>query len=135
MWTILIAEDEPSFRNVLAAYLRDKGFRVLSAKDGREAMDCLRRERVDLAVLDLMMPHLGGGDVIATVRADPTLANLPLVVLTATRLTPVEEALQPLVQAWLLKTTVSLVQVFETIRQLLPPSTAPGDVPTPEPRK
>jgi CheY-like chemotaxis protein len=135
LWTIVIAEDEPSFRNVLAAYLRDKGYHVLTARNGEEALDLLRRERVDLAVLDLMMPNLGGGDVIAAVRADPKLAVLPLVVLTATRLTPVEEALRPLVQEWLLKTTVSLAQVLETIRRHLPPPTALGGVPTPEPPK
>ena len=133
MWTILIAEDEPSFRNVMAAFLRDKGYQVLTARNGQEALDLLRRERVDLAVLDLMMPTLGGGDVIAAVRADPRLADLPLIVLTATRLTHVEAALQPLVQAWLLKTTVSLGQVLETVRRHLPPAASLGGVLTPEP--
>ena len=133
MPTILIAEDEPSFRNVVAAFLRDKGYEVLAAADGQEALDILRRERVDLALLDLMLPRIGGGDVIAAIRNDPRLAGLPVVVLTATRLTPVEEALQPHVQAWILKSTVSLRKLLETIRRILPPPTALGGVPTPHP--
>jgi len=131
--TILIAEDEPSFRNVVAAFLRDNGYQVLAAADGQEALDILRRERVDLALLDLMLPRIGGGDVIAAIRNDPRLAGLPVVVLTATRLTPVEEALQPHVQAWILKSTVSLRKLLETIRRILPPPTALGGVPTPHP--
>ena len=133
MPTILIAEDELSFRNVVAAFLRDNGYQVLAAADGQEALDILRRERVDLALLDLMLPRIGGGDVIAAIRNDPRLAGLPVVVLTATRLTPVEEALQPHVQAWILKSTVSLGQLLETIHRILPPPTALGGVPTPHP--
>jgi CheY-like chemotaxis protein len=129
----LIAEDEPSFRNVVAASLRDQGYQVFAAADGQEALDILRREAVDLALLDLMLPRVGGGDVIAAIRSDPRLARLPVVVLTATRLTPVEEALQPHVQAWMLKSTVSLAQLHETIRRLLPPPPALGGVPTPAP--
>lgn len=131
--TILIIEDESSFRNVLAAVLRDKGYDVRCAEDGHKAMDVLGRETVDLAVLDLMLPKMGGAEVIAKVRSDPRLAGLPMIVLTASSMPLLEQQLRPFVQAWLLKTTVSLGQVLETIRRHLPPTPVVGGVPSPLP--
>ena len=118
---------------MLAAFLRDKGYEVLAAADGEEALDLLRRERVDLAVLDLMLPKLRGDALVAEVRNDPRLAALPIVVLTATSLPSLEERLRPSVQAWLLKSTVSLGHMLEVIRRHLPPPAGLGGVPAPRP--
>src|ERR1044071_7821842 len=59
-------------------------FRVTLAYDGREAMDALHRhEDISLVLLDLMMPHLSGLDVLGAMRADPRYADLPCIILTA----------------------------------------------------
>src|SRR5437868_12481254 len=59
-------------------------FRVTLAYDGREALDVLARESdICLVLLDLMMPHLSGLDVLSTMRADPRWRDLPCVILTA----------------------------------------------------
>jgi len=59
-------------------------FRVTLAYDGREALDLLRRDTdVDLVLLDLMMPHLSGLDVLAAMKADDRLHDLPSIILTA----------------------------------------------------
>src|SRR5437762_10710833 len=69
MSTILIVEDEPAFRRVLAAYLQTKGFTVVAAADGADALRLLKDHEVDLAVLDLLMPKVNGKAVAAAIFA------------------------------------------------------------------
>jgi DNA-binding response OmpR family regulator len=57
---ILIAEDENDIRNLLKLSLEQEGYTVLAAKDGLEALDIIKNNSVDLAVLDVMMPRLDG---------------------------------------------------------------------------
>ena len=135
MLKILIAEDEPAFCNVLAASLTDKGYDVVVARDGEQALRLLRETALDLAILDLMMPKLNGKDLIAAVRTDERLAHLPIVVLTATSMSSLEEDVRPFVQAWLTKTMVDLRDVEQVVRNLTTRRPAPpslGGVPSPE---
>jgi DNA-binding response OmpR family regulator len=55
----------------------------VAARDGAEALDVLRRERPDLLLLDVMMPRLSGFEVMESMRRNPDLAGIPVVVLTA----------------------------------------------------
>jgi CheY-like chemotaxis protein len=130
--TILVAEDEPSFRRVFAAYLRDKGFNVLAAEDGKEALQLLKERRVDLVVLDLHMPGLSGKGVLASIRTRPDLAALPVIVLTATASAGLEEELRPFVQEWLTKSKVKLADVEAAIRRHLGQRASLGGVPAPK---
>ena len=77
---ILIAEDEAPLRNLIASLLTAEGFQVLEAQDGQEALDILQRERVDLAILDVMMPHRDGFEVTRWIRER---SNIPIIILTA----------------------------------------------------
>jgi DNA-binding response OmpR family regulator len=79
--TILLVEDDPSILRGLQMNLGLEGFRVVTAHDGEEALKLQRSHRPDLMLLDLMLPRLGGMDVIRRLReAD---AELPIVVLSA----------------------------------------------------
>jgi DNA-binding response OmpR family regulator len=79
--TILLVEDDPSILRGLQMNLGLEGFRVVTAHDGEEALKLQRSHQPDLLVLDLMLPRLGGMDVIRRLReAD---AELPIVVLSA----------------------------------------------------
>ena len=80
---ILVVDDDRSIVNVLRAYLEQAGYHVLIAYDGDAALRILRRERPDLAVLDLLMPGHDGWDLTRRVRADQALAPMPLIMLTA----------------------------------------------------
>jgi len=81
---VLVADDEPHIGRIIKMKLEQGPFRVTLAYDGREALDVLRRERdVDLVLLDLMMPHLSGLDVLAAMKADTRLKVLPSIILTA----------------------------------------------------
>jgi DNA-binding response OmpR family regulator len=80
----LVADDEPHIGRIIKMKLEQGPFRVTLAYDGREALEVLEREPdLELVLLDLMMPHLSGLDVLAAMRADPRWAKLPCIILTA----------------------------------------------------
>ena len=83
MTTILLIEDNLSMRRNLAQILSIEGYRVLTAADGTAGMMALRESRPDLVLCDIMMPGMGGYEVLAQVRADATLVSLPFIFLTA----------------------------------------------------
>jgi CheY-like chemotaxis protein len=81
--TILVVDDLPANRDLMARRLERSGFRVVSAASGPEALELLRRAPVDLVLLDIMMPGMTGLDVLKTVRMTRTTATLPVVMVTA----------------------------------------------------
>jgi CheY-like chemotaxis protein len=81
---VLVADDEPHIGRIIKMKLEAGPFRVTLAYDGRQALDVLEREPdVALVLLDLMMPHLSGLDVLAAIRSDPRWEKLPCIILTA----------------------------------------------------
>jgi DNA-binding response OmpR family regulator len=78
--TILLVDDEDSVQKLLAYPLEREGFRVLQARDGEEALDRFASERVDLVVLDVMLPKLDGLEVCKRLRAE---SEVPIIMLTA----------------------------------------------------
>jgi len=82
--TILVVDDEPHITEVVHDYLKQAGYRVLTASDGQTALTLARHEHPDLLVLDLMLPGgLDGLDVCRRLRQDPGLADVPIIMLTA----------------------------------------------------
>jgi DNA-binding response OmpR family regulator len=80
----LVADDEPHIGRIIKMKLEQGPFRVTLAYDGREALEVLRREPgIQIVLLDLMMPHLSGLDVLAEIRANPDWKTLPCIILTA----------------------------------------------------
>ena len=82
---ILIVDDELSIREMMADLLADEGYKVFTAIDGFDALTQLHgsKELPELIVLDLMMPRMNGWEFRAALRQDPTLASIPVVVLSA----------------------------------------------------
>jgi PAS domain S-box-containing protein len=81
---VLVAEDDADIRRSVVEVLTGEGYEVITASDGREALDLLAGgERPCLILLDLMMPSMSGWDVLEALRADRRLASLPVVVLSA----------------------------------------------------
>ncbi|MGH3897194.1 MAG: SpoIIE family protein phosphatase [Pseudonocardiaceae bacterium] len=80
--TVLVAEDNPDLRRFIAGLLRPH-YTVRVAPDGKIALDLTRRNRVDLVLTDVMMPHLDGFGLIAALRADPPTAGMPVILLSA----------------------------------------------------
>jgi len=79
---IVVAEDSRLQRRAWAGALRSEGYEVVEAEDGRAGLDTVRRERPDLLVTDVEMPHMNGFDLCAAVKSDPDLSSIPVVILT-----------------------------------------------------
>ncbi len=67
--TVLIAEDEKRINNLICARLKQEGYQVIQAFDGREALQELLQGKADLALLNMMMPHLDGSQVLKRLRS------------------------------------------------------------------
>ena len=81
---VLVADDEPHIGRIIKMKLEQGPFKVSLAYDGEEALDLINNdERVDLALLDLMMPKLSGLDVLRKVREQERFKSLPCIILTA----------------------------------------------------
>jgi CheY-like chemotaxis protein len=82
---ILIVDDDPSIRRMLALSLEKQGYRTADACDGSEALEAMRAGQADLVLLDLMMPKVTGWDVLTQRAAAPELQKIPVIVITASR--------------------------------------------------
>src|SRR4051794_35889063 len=84
MLSILIVEDEHDIRAVLTEILEDEGYTVTSVPNGLEALMFLHEHRPQLILLDLGMPVMTGWEFREQQRRDPTLASIPVIVMSAT---------------------------------------------------
>lgn len=94
MTRILVADDEPHIRKLVSFTLGNRGYEVIEAVDGGEAVEIAIREVPDLILLDVMMPVMTGYDVLDRLRAEPATADVPVIMLSAkSQRTEVEEGL------------------------------------------
>ena len=82
-WTVLVVDDEADSRTLLRHYLEEAGCRVITASDGIEGMEMVRRERPDLITLDLVMQRMSGWEVLSSLRQEPSLRTIPVLVVSA----------------------------------------------------
>jgi signal transduction histidine kinase/CBS domain-containing protein/ActR/RegA family two-component response regulator len=80
---ILLAEDNEGNIATIVAYLEAKGYRVIIARDGQEAIAAAKSDRPDLILMDIQMPVMDGLEAIKQIRLDPSLATIPIIALTA----------------------------------------------------
>ena len=77
---LLIAEDDKDIVELLTLYLENEGFQVIAANDGKSAYELFKKERPDLAILDIMMPEMNGYELTQKIREK---SNIPLIILSA----------------------------------------------------
>lgn len=83
MATVLVVEDEFGIADLIEAVLEDEGHRVLIAVNGKEGLAMLAQERPDLIFLDYMMPVMNGADLLRGIADDPSLRDVPVVVMSS----------------------------------------------------
>jgi len=81
--SVLVVDDDPSIVEMIRMGLEAEGMHVLSAGDGAEALEVLRKEHVDVVLLDIMMPRVDGWMALMEIRNDPATADIPVIMLTA----------------------------------------------------
>lgn len=82
MKRIMTVDDSATIRQMVALTLRDAGYEVVEAIDGRDALELLSQEPVDMLITDLNMPNLDGVGLIRAVRQDPANRFIPIIMLT-----------------------------------------------------
>ena len=81
--TVLYVEDERPLHGLVQFWLEDAGFEVRFATDGLEALSIVRTRPPDLVITDAMMPEMTGDELVETMKADPDLAHIPIIMATA----------------------------------------------------
>ena len=81
--TILVADDETHILHVVSLKLRNAGFRVLTARDGQEALEMAQHEHPDLLITDYHMPQLSGLELCQLLKQDARTNDIPAIMLTA----------------------------------------------------
>ncbi len=81
--TIMVVDDEPNTLKVIKDILKAEGFKPITAKNGKDALKILKKSKVDLILLDIMMPGMDGWDVCEKIKADKKTEKIPIVFLTA----------------------------------------------------
>ncbi|MFP4614502.1 MAG: ATPase, T2SS/T4P/T4SS family [Thiohalorhabdus sp.] len=81
--TILVVDDSRTIRDMSRFVLESEGYRVIQAEDGREGLEVVSKEMPDLVLTDMQMPNMDGDELTQKIKGDPSLARIPVVVLTS----------------------------------------------------
>lgn len=121
---ILVVDDSSTVRKFVAASLNMKGFRVVTAADGIEALECMPTEKFDLIILDLNMPDMDGFEFMRTLREGPEYRDIPIIILSSmTDLKNKDLALEMGATAFLekpLSTEAIQREVFRFVKTMIP---------------
>lgn len=117
--TIMVIENEVSNRLLIERVLSTRGYRCISASNGRDALEMLDRERVDLVLTDLSMPVLDGYQTTQLIRARPGMQNVPIVAVTAFALNDEGEAAKQIGCTEYLTKPFKPRQLLEVVERLL----------------
>jgi CheY-like chemotaxis protein len=81
---VLVVDDIPDILKLLDATLQFKGYRVVTARDGQEALEAIQREHPALVIADILMPKMDGFSLLHKIRLNPETRNIPVIFLSAT---------------------------------------------------
>jgi CheY-like chemotaxis protein len=120
--TVLVVEDDEEVLFALTTVIEEEGWRVATAKNGREALSVLETVRPDLMLIDLFMPVMGGIELLRVLKRDERYARIPRLVMTAAndRMIGVKEDVSVLYKP------IDLEMLVRTLRRHLEPETLPS---------
>jgi CheY-like chemotaxis protein len=127
---ILIVEDVPNIRQLLEVTLSFKGYPVITARHGEEALEKVAEERPALIISDIMMPHMDGFGMTQKIRIDPKTRNIPIILISATYVSPEDrEFALKLGAVRFLEKPVDTDEFLLTVAEIL--TQGPPSIPTP----
>jgi CheY-like chemotaxis protein len=89
--TVLVVDDFPSVRYYHEQILKKAGYRCISARDGQDALNKLHQSKIDLVVLDVLMPNLTGVEFIRQIHGTAAFAKLPILLISIVRIADIAE--------------------------------------------
>ena len=116
---ILLAEDNEANINTFSSYLQAKGYRLVFATDGQQAIAITKAEHPDLILMDIQMPVIDGLEAIKQIRLDPDLADIPIIALTALAMAGDRERCLDAGANEYLQKPLKLKQLATSIQQIL----------------
>ena len=116
---ILVIEDNEEFRKILQIRLESNGYETISAQDGLEGLNLVKKVKPDLIILDLMLPHMDGHKVCRFIKFDRSIRHIPIIILTSRDLDEDAEMAKQLgADAFILKTTRAEI-MMDVVHKLL----------------
>lgn len=116
---ILLAEDNEANISTISSYLAAKGYRLVLANNGQEAIDLVQSARPNLVLMDIQMPGMDGIEAMQEIRRDPQFAELPMIALTALAMTGDREKCFAAGASDYISKPIKLKNLAQTIQQLL----------------
>ncbi|MGZ6347371.1 MAG: response regulator [Anaerolineales bacterium] len=130
---LLIVEDIPSILEFLEVTLRFKGYQVITARNGEEALDALKTARPALIITDILMPKMDGFSLAYHLRASADTRDIPMVFLSATYITPEDKTFALAIGAnRFIEKPIDTEEFLLTIAELLMQGTPPPPAPLQE---
>ena len=116
---LLIVEDDPDILKLLDTTLKFSGYRVITARNGREGLEAIKQERPAIVIADIMMPKLDGFGLVHRVRINPETRDIPVVFITATYVAPEDREFALNIGATrFIQKPVDLDELLATIKEL-----------------
>src|SRR5271157_6318104 len=129
---LLVVEDVPNILDFLEVTLKFKGYEVLKARNGQEALDAMQNKRPALIITDILMPKMDGFTLLYHLRTDPSTRDIPVVFLSATYIAPEDKAFAMHIGATrFIEKPIDTEEFLLTIAELL----TQGPLPPPPPLK
>ena len=121
MKTILLVEDDILVSQMYAKRLKKEGLNVILASDGIEGLEKLKSEKIDLVLLDIMMPKMNGHEMLKRVREDPSIKDTRVVVLTNLNDRPedIKEIKKLGIEEYILKSDITLAELAKVVVKYL----------------
>ena len=117
---LLVVEDIPDILRLLDATLKFKGYRVVTASNGQEALEAIQRERPAIIITDILMPKMDGFSLVHRLRINPETRDIPVVFLTATYVAPEDKAFAMTIGvSRFIEKPVNFEQFLPTIAEIL----------------
>ena len=120
MQYILLIEDDPFLIDIYSTKLKKSGFRVGIAKDGEEALAKLKKKKPDLVVLDIVLPHLDGWEILANIKTSSRWKDLRVIILSNLgQKEEVEKGMSLGASKYLIKAHHTPTEIVEQIKKCL----------------
>ncbi len=117
---LLVVDDIPDILNLLEATLKFKGYRVVTARNGEEALEAIKQERPALIITDILMPKMDGFNLVHRLRINPEYRTIPVVFLSATYVAPEDKVFaQSIGVNRFIEKPVDLVKFLPIIERIL----------------
>ncbi len=117
---LLVVEDVPDTLQMLDVALTFKGYRVVTARDGQQALEAIQKERPALIITDILMPRMDGFSLAHRLRVNPGTRNIPIVFLSATYVTPEDKQFATAIGVTrFIEKPVSIEDLIQAVSELL----------------